>query len=66
MASERRGTYIGPIEKLKGKTALLLPGDSCVLRAQFDDMDTGYGLGWHTFSKANFELHPKVDFDDTS
>jgi len=68
MASEQHGTYVGPVEKLKGKTALLLPGgddddDSPDLQAQFDDIDTGFGHGWYTFSKSSFEIDPEVDFD---
>lgn len=67
MASKQQhGTYVGPAEKLKGKTALLLPSsdnddDSPDLRAQFDDIDTGFGYGWYTFSKSSFEIDLEVD-----
>lgn len=51
------GTYIGPIESLKGKTALLIenivnPGVS----AQFDDVSPGYDYGWTNFASEDFDL----------
>lgn len=51
------GTYIGPIKSLEGKTASLIeniinPGVS----AQFDDVSTGLGHGWHNFVNEDFEL----------
>lgn len=54
---EYHGEYIGPSTALRGKWALVRVKDgSDVVHAQFDDMHTGYGLGWSVFSKAEFRL----------
>lgn len=57
---EIKGTYIGPMHKLKGKTAIIknigyMPG-RC--EAQFDDMDLPQNLthGWRTFMVEDFEI----------
>lgn len=68
---QRHGTYIGSKRDTKGKplagqTSLLLVNDATpsVVKAQFDNIETGYGYGWHEFSADEFELDPKVDWDD--
>lgn len=59
----RKGTYTGPLPLLKGKSAILkcYPSGQCL--AQFDDVATGYGNGWHSFSTAAFELSAPIDWD---
>ena len=58
-----KGEYLGsPNSKrrksLKGKTALLdrkcTPG---YVRAQFDDVKTGLGYGWHRFPEYHFRIY---------
>jgi hypothetical protein len=61
----KKGTYIGPDEQLKGKTALIITGGKkapgcivpmdCVM-IQADDVSTGLGHGWHEFSAADWEI----------
>lgn len=46
-------------KSLKGKTALLdrhkcPPG---FVRAQFDDISTGLGYGWHKFPETHFRIY---------
>lgn len=57
----RAGTYVGQdaaLTILHGKRALLLiDGDS--VTAQFDDVTTGYGYGWHPFKLSDFDLEPE-------
>jgi len=60
------GTYIGLVESLSGKTALLIknvlnPGFS----AQFDDVSTGLGHGWHNFAADDFTLDPEATDETT-
>lgn len=55
------GTYVGSIDKLKGKTALLRYDEDGNLLAQFDDMTLRYhgrgmGFGWHKFDKSDFKI----------
>jgi hypothetical protein len=56
------GVYIGALPELKGKTALLQTQEHMQARAnatvlaQFDDVSTGLGLGWHQFPVTDFEL----------
>lgn len=52
---EMHGTYVGSVEKLKGKTALLM---TCCMGwlAQFDDRSTGFAYGWYEFGHDDFEL----------
>jgi hypothetical protein len=55
------GTYIGPINCLKGQRALLQLAGSHVL-AQFNEVATGLGIGWHHFITADFIVDkPKPD-----
>ena len=68
------GTYVGPITALKGKRALLNPGDggNRVL-AQFnfyppelnENNDGGpYNFlcfGWHVFNRGSFEIDPRSE-----
>jgi len=63
----KRGTYIGSIEKLRGKGAVLRPQALAIglVSAQFDDSGlerNGLRLcyGWHAFEAADFEV---VDAD---
>lgn len=39
--------YTGPVQSLRGKTALVSKNEQGQLVAQFDDRNTGYGYGWH-------------------
>jgi hypothetical protein len=55
-----KGTYVGPIQYMKGKTALIRFTDDGVL-AQFDDvgltlMTKHLGSGWHTFARTDFAM----------
>jgi len=59
----RSGTYIGNIEELKGETALILLNGTTV-KAQFDDVNTGFGYSWHEFNYDEFELDPEEEIDD--
>jgi len=53
----KRGKYVGPDKKLRNQTALLKPTDSVErVLVQFDDMKTGYGLGWHNFRASDFTI----------
>ena len=63
----KHGTYIGSIEHLKGKTALLRDdfGPTIIL-AQFDDTSLTcdsvmLGWGWHQFHPWEFELDEKEE-----
>ena len=61
------GTYVGDkVSHLRGKTALIRPEvmkagklEMCTGRvlAQFDDVETGLGYGWHAFAADEFEIH---------
>jgi len=60
------GHYIGPISKLKDKTAILRfePGIQGILLAQFDDRSlTDYAFGWHRFPEAEFIVDESEDDD---
>lgn len=70
--SMRRGTYVGggsdaKGKPLDGKTALLLVGDTnsvqsqTRVKAQFDDVATGLGHGWHEFPKDAFDIEPETE-----
>ena len=57
----RFGVYVGPIEQLRGETAMLR-SDGKTLWAEFDDFElchpeTGaaLGLGWHPFDEGDFQ-----------
>lgn len=51
-----RGRYVGREERLRGKTTLLraIEGGTRDVVAQFDDVGTGYGYGWHLFYRKQF------------
>lgn len=59
-------TYIGPIARLKGETAIIIPGeDEDTLLAQFDNRDRHLyrdedgallQYGWHAFSINDFRI----------
>lgn len=71
---EQSATYIGPIEHLKGKRALVRrPPERDFLMVQFNDCcltrkevlaswedspDESLGIGWHAFRRSDF----KVDY----
>lgn len=51
------GKYVGPIAKLKGKTAILMYGRRGFVRAQFDDLKSlpnVFTHGWREYKKDNF------------
>jgi hypothetical protein len=55
----KHGTYIGDKfdvhgRPLKGQRALLIV--SSTIKAQFDDVATGYGHGWHEFTTEEWEI----------
>jgi len=52
----KRGTYIGGRLELRGKTALLLVSDAPEILAQFDDVATGLGHGWHAFQSNEWSI----------
>jgi hypothetical protein len=50
------GIYIGPVQKLRGKIALVRASQSRgYVVVQFNDADTGYGYGWWRFPAVDFE-----------
>ena len=56
----QHGVYIGDRSELQGKTALLMvSGD--IAKAQFDDIGTGYGYGWHTFQRDEWDIEGDAD-----
>ena len=70
-----KGTYVGPLEHLKGQEALLQRVGPNYL-AQFDatnlsiipgvpgkSIETNLGFGWTFFLESNFKLHRKVNWD---
>lgn len=66
------GTYIGPLGKLRGQRALVLPAEGrpdCV-KAQFDDTELmlddfasvkHLGYGWHQFPRDDFDMDLELD-----
>ena len=59
--------YVGEIEALIGKTALVRPSDTDkeLVLAQFDDTELIYngvwlGFGWHAFHLCNFADLPEA------
>lgn len=60
-----RGTYYGPIEKLRGKTALVRTqkDDKENYLAQFDDLSLGneWTHGWKAFPHFTFKLAEEKD-----
>lgn len=61
-AENRFGTYVKQEpHQLKGKRAMLqCYPDTGRCLAQFDDIETGYGFGWHDFLMADFEIDDEV------
>lgn len=60
------GTYVGPIKKLKGHTALIRYDDDGNILAQFDDIHVKLhgrylGFNWHKFDKADWKIRKKND-----
>lgn len=52
-----RAEYVGTDSKLYGKEAeLLITEDNETVKAKFDDVSTGFGYGWHTFSVTRFNI----------
>jgi hypothetical protein len=59
MAQLLRAIYVGPKINLLGECALVRPiPDSIFIDAQFTNIDTGYGYGWHEFYASDFEIIP--------
>lgn len=70
MSKQYHGTYDGKIKELRGKRALLIveehevqdmvPAHGQIMArtctAQFDDLDTPYSHGWHSFPITDFVL----------
>lgn len=55
-----RGEYTGPRESLKGQRALLQNSDRReIILAQFNDVATGFGYGWHAFDASHFRIDSK-------
>lgn len=54
------GTYIGALTQYWGKTALLREGSDGILLAQFDDIATGCGYGWHEFNRSDWRIKESV------
>lgn len=62
--SIRRGTYIGRIDELSGKTALVsvdIDYRTNTVKAQFDQLDLEYNgvpmaYGWHEFDARDFRI----------
>lgn len=50
----RHGKYVGDRSELTGKCALLRTGPDGTTLAQFDDIETGLGYGWHLFRSIEF------------
>lgn len=48
---------------LIGQTAQLR-GDGPIVKAQFDDNDTGLGRGWYAYSRADFDIRNEREDDD--
>jgi hypothetical protein len=65
----RHGIYIGRAPGLRGKRAILLPGNNAhEVRAQFSDRSLRLGRRWlgfglHTFLIGAFKPDPEVDFN---
>lgn len=55
MPELKRGIYVGSNASLHEKSALLLITET-ELKAQFDDVSTGLGHGWHKFNFNEFIL----------
>ncbi len=63
MGKMRRGVYIGTAEpELTGKRASLRLHGS-VLTAQFDDVSTGLGYGWHNFPTSEWALELETELN---
>lgn len=46
--------YVGQLEHLQGKTALVSPNAPHGVIAQFDDIQTGLAFGWWAFQEREF------------
>lgn len=72
MSTLRGATYVGPVDRLCGKTALVRshPERRDLLLAQFDDPTLEHngavlGYGWHEFNPTSFNLHLPDDPEET-
>ena len=54
----RWGTYIGPVKRLQGQDALLMPLPDGQVRARFDDK---VRAKWGDFERSDFELDETDD-----
>lgn len=52
------GHYVGSIEHLKGKRALLIKVNDKFLRAQFDDIKLVEAFGWRDYPYTDFVAEP--------
>ena len=59
------GTYVGTDDALADKTAILMDSDRHLgeYLAQFDDVSTGLGYGWHRFPVIDFELDKPAEWN---
>lgn len=52
-----KGEYIGGIQDLRGKTALLEVKPNSMVMAQFDDLELGFfSHGWNAFDASDFKI----------
>lgn len=63
----KRAEYIGPIERLRGKTALIrddeFAGTSSLVLAQFDDRELVEAFGWWSYRASEFRVLGDDDDD---
>ncbi len=55
----RSGTYVGPVERLRGKTALIIDHpEERLVRVQFDDLELGSHLthGWREYAREDWDI----------
>lgn len=64
----KRAEYIGPIERLRGKTALTrddeFAGTSSLVLARFDDPELIEAFGWLSYRASEFRVLGDDDDDD--
>ncbi len=51
------GIYVGRKNHLKGERAMIRPIENSIfVDAQFNNVDTGLGYGWHEFYASDFQI----------
>ena len=62
-----KGTYIGEVLYLRGKTALVMDHPNAdMVRVQFDDISLGsLAHGWHNYDRADWHIEEDEDDDET-